>query len=228
MRNSLILLCLLILGEFQSIFSQPQYTFKRLTMADGMVSNYIVDVIQDKQGYIWMASESGLCKFDGKDFTIYNTGNSNIKSNAHNVLYYNDTDNTVWVGTQRDGVCIFNCETQTFTNLAGMMTEDVTDLSPSSDGGIWITHYHLGIDHYSNKTKQITHYKAEDIKGLVSGHFWCAKEDENGHLYVGLQKGGLAVIDIKNRPPKYTNMTLTTHIVFPIIQFIAFLSARRI
>ena len=199
MRNSLILLCLLILGEFQSIFSQPQYTFKRLTMADGMVSNYIVDVIQDKQGYIWMASESGLCKFDGKDFTIYNTGNSNIKSNAHNVLYYNDTDNTVWVGTQRDGVCIFNCETQTFTNLAGMMTEDVTDLSPSSDGGIWITHYHLGIDHYSNKTKQITHYKAEDIKGLVSGHFWCAKEDENGHLYVGLQKGGLAVIDIKKQ-----------------------------
>lgn len=202
MRNSLILLCLLILGEFQSVFSQPQYTFKRLTMTDGMVSNYIVDVIQDKQGYIWMASESGLCKFDGKDFTIYNTGNSNIKSNAHNVLYYNDTDNTVWVGTQRDGVCIFNCETQTFTNLAGMMTEDVTDLSPSSDGGIWITHYHLGIDHYSNQTKQITHYKAEDIKGLASGHFWCAKEDENGHLYVGLQKGGLAVIDIKKRTAK--------------------------
>lgn len=198
MKNCIVLF-LFLFGWYYSILSQPQYTFKRLTMSDGMVSNYIVDIIQDKQGYIWMASESGLCKFDGKDFTIYNTGNSNIKSNAHNVLYYNDTDNTVWVGTQRDGVCIFNCETQTFTNLAGMMTEDVTDLSPSSDGGIWITHYHLGIDHYSNKTKQITHYKAEDIKGLVSGHFWCAKEDENGHLYVGLQKGGLAVIDIKKQ-----------------------------
>ena len=70
MRNKLILLFLLILGEFQLIFSYPQYTFKRLTMTDGMVSNYIVDVIQDKQGYIWMASESGLCKFDGNDFTI--------------------------------------------------------------------------------------------------------------------------------------------------------------
>ena len=71
-------------------------------MADGMVSNYIVDIIQDKQGYIWMASESGLCKFDGKDFTIYNIGNSAIGSNAHNALYYNEADNTVWVGTQRD------------------------------------------------------------------------------------------------------------------------------
>lgn len=202
MRNKFILLFLLILGEFQLIFSQPQYTFKRLTMTDGLVSNYIVDVIQDKQGYIWMASESGLCKFDGNDFTIYNTGNSAIKSNAHNVLYYNKADNTVWVGTQRDGVCIFNCETQTFSNLPGMMTQDVTDLSPSSDGGIWITHYHLGIDYYNNKTKKITPYKAENIKGLSSGHFWCAKEDNNGHLYVGLQKGGLAVIDIKKRTAK--------------------------
>lgn len=202
MKNILIILLVLTVGEIQSICSQPPFTFKRLTMNDGMVSNYIVDVIQDKQGYIWMASESGLCKFDGNDFTIYDTSNSNIKSNAHNVLFYNEADNTVWVGTQRNGICIFNCDTQTFTNLDGMMTEDVTDLSPSSDGGIWITHYHLGIDHYSNQTKKITHYKAENIKGLSSGHFWCAKEDKNGHLFVGLQKGGLAVIDLKKQTAK--------------------------
>ena len=79
-------------------------------MANGMVSNYIVDIIQDKQGYIWMASESGLCKFDGKDFTIYNINNSAIGSNALNVLYYNEANNSVWVGTQRDGISIFDCE----------------------------------------------------------------------------------------------------------------------
>ena len=60
-----------------------------------------------------MASESGLCKFDGKDFTIYNIGNSAIGSNAHNALYYNEADNTVWVGTQRDGISIFDNKTQT-------------------------------------------------------------------------------------------------------------------
>lgn len=202
MKQVIILFFCLILGGYQLILSQPLYTFKRLTVADGLVSNYIVDIIQDKQGYIWMASESGLCKFDGKNFTTYNTSNSNIKGNAHNVLYYNEKDNTIWVGTQRDGVCIFDNKTQTFSNLTGMITEDVTDLSSASDGGIWITHYHLGIDHYNNQTRKITHYNAKDIKGLSSGHFWCAKEDNNGNLYVGLQKGGLAVIDIKTRTAK--------------------------
>lgn len=74
-------------------------------MANGMVSNYIVDIIQDKQGYIWMASESGLCKFDGKDFTIYNINNSAIGSNALNVLYYNEANNSVgWVPNETESV----------------------------------------------------------------------------------------------------------------------------
>lgn len=203
MKNYIALLILAISGCWQFTYSKSQYTFKRLTMTDGMVSNYIVDIIQDKQGYIWMASESGLCKFDGINFTTYNTGKSAIGSNALNVLYYNDVDNTVWIGTQRDGISIFDCEKQTFTKngVPKMITRDVTDLSPAMDGGIWITHYHLGIDYYSNQTKKLTHYRAADIKGLA-GNFWCATDDGNGHLYVGLHKGGLAIIDIKRRTAK--------------------------
>lgn len=202
MKNC-IFIFLLFIGWYQLIFSQPQYTFKRLTMADGMVSNYIVDIIQDKQGYIWMASEAGLCKFDGNNFITYNIGNSAIGSNAQNVLYYNEEDNTVWIGTQRDGISIFNCHTQTFTpnGVPDMFTRDITDLSPAANGGIWITHYHLGLDYYDNKTKKLTPYLAKDIKGL-SGNFWCATDDGNGHLYVGLHKGGMAIIDIQKRTAK--------------------------
>ena len=202
MRN-FIFLFLFFLGGCPTVFSQSPYTFKRLTMADGMVSNYIVDIIQDKQGYIWMASESGLCKFDGKDFTSYNTSNSSIGSNAQNVLLYNETDNTVWVGTQREGISIFDCETQTFTadGVPDMITRDITDLSPAADSGIWITHYHLGIDHYDCKTKVVTPYRAQDIDGLA-GNFWCATDDGKGSLYVGLHKGGLAVMDIQKKTAK--------------------------
>ena len=53
MKNCIVLF-LFLFGWCYSILSQPQYTFKRLTMSDGMVSNYVGDIIQDKQGYIWM------------------------------------------------------------------------------------------------------------------------------------------------------------------------------
>ena len=172
MRNYIVIF-LLFFGWCLLSFSQSPYIFKRLTMADGMVSNYIVDIIQDKQGiYMDGFRIRGYVNLTGKIFTIYNIGNSAIGSNAHNALYYNEADNTVWVGTQRDGISIFDNKTQTFiTNgVPGMITRDITNLSPAADGGIWITHYHLGIDYYSNKTKEITHYRAKDIKGL-SGNF---------------------------------------------------------
>lgn len=203
MKNYIILF-LLFIGCYQLTFSKPQYTFKRLTMTNGLISNYIMDIIQDKQGYIWMASESGLCKFDGKDFTTYNIDNAAIGNNAQNILHYNDTDNTIWIGTPHDGICIFDCNKQTFypDGVTGMMSKEITDISQATDGGIWITHYQSGIDYYDTKNKEITHYQAQKFKGKIKGNFWCAKDDGNGHLYVGLHQGGLAVIDIKERTTK--------------------------
>lgn len=202
MKNSIILF-FLFFGCYQSIFSIPQYTFKRLTMADGMISNYIIDIIQDKQGYIWIASESGLCKFDGKDFTTYNINDSTTRGNTLSVLFYNKADNTVWIGTQQNGISIFDCKEQKFTTnrVPDMISKDIADLSPAVDGGVWITHYHLGIDYYNNKTKKVTHYRTKEIKGL-SGNFRCTADDGKGHLYVGLHKGGLAIIDIQKRTAK--------------------------
>jgi hypothetical protein len=152
MRNYIVIF-LLFFGWCLLSFSQSPYIFKRLTMADGMVSNYIVDIIQDKQGYIWMASESGLCKFDGKDFTIYNIGNSAIGSNAHNALYYNEADNTVWVGTQRDGISIFDNKTQTFiTNGVNGVILITTKRGKSGKPNIRYSGY-VGFEDFSHKLK---------------------------------------------------------------------------
>ena len=93
MKKQLFFLLFFICEWCLSVHGEPEYTFKRLTMTEGMVSNYIVDIIQDNQGNIWLASESGLCKFDGIDFTPYNSEYSALGSNSLNVLFYNKADN---------------------------------------------------------------------------------------------------------------------------------------
>ena len=60
------------------VSAQRGFTFKRLNAANGISSNYVVDLAQDKAGNIWIASESGLSRFDGSQFTQYNTSNSDI------------------------------------------------------------------------------------------------------------------------------------------------------
>lgn len=56
------------------------------------------DLAMDQNGGIWMASFSGLIRFDGSNFTIYTTSNSGLPSNSVNVVEV-DSANNVWAGT---------------------------------------------------------------------------------------------------------------------------------
>jgi len=60
---------------------------------DGLPNNNVIDITQDGQGFIWIATESGLSRFDGRNFTAYTKNNSDIVSNALNTLLYVREDN---------------------------------------------------------------------------------------------------------------------------------------
>lgn len=47
-----------------------QFDIKNLTVKDGLPSNIIYDIKQDEIGYLWIATEKGLVKFDGDDFIV--------------------------------------------------------------------------------------------------------------------------------------------------------------
>ena len=180
---------------------QDDLILKRMGVEQGLSNNYVVDITQDNQGCVWIATESGLNKFDGRYFTVYNRNNSQISGNEHNALLSVPQDNTIWIGTQRDGISIFDVGSQTFETLdvyGGLITNDVTDLKMAADGGVWITHYHLGIDHYDRKTKKIECYSTSNVKGFT-GRNWTSCDDGKGHLYVGHVNDGLSIIDLKTR-----------------------------
>lgn len=70
----------------------------------GLPSNSVLDVLQDKQGYIWLASYDGLIRFDGRSFNVFTKESRNgFNSNSARVLEV-DKDGTLWVGTNTDGL----------------------------------------------------------------------------------------------------------------------------
>lgn len=184
--------------------AQP-YVIKRLGVEDGMSSNYVVSVTQDKKGYLWIATESGLNRFDGRQFNIYTKNNSGLSGNELNVVLAAPYENKVWIGTQRDGLCYFDYETETISRIPAtgnyMLSNDITDLSVAADSGLWITHYHFGVDYYDRKTKLFTPYSSKNVKGL-EGNNWVSKEDGNGNLYIGHHLRGLSIVSLKDRTAK--------------------------
>ena len=55
------------------LFSQnvPHPSFRHYTTDDGLASPEVYHVLQDKKGYIWIATDNGVSRFDGYDFRNY-------------------------------------------------------------------------------------------------------------------------------------------------------------
>lgn len=178
------------------------YQFKHLGVGDGLSNNYVTDIAQDKRGYIWIATESGLSRFDGRNFTTYKNNNSAITNNALNALLYDEEEDELWIGV-KDGLSKLNCSTHQFTNnIADSIANNIVALAHSVDNkGIWITNHHGEIIYYDKQTKLFTTFSSRDIKGLGNSN-WCSYDDGMGNLYIGHAQGGLSIVNIKNKTLK--------------------------
>lgn len=67
------------------------------TVDDGLPSNEVYHVIEDKQGYIWLATDHGIARFDGYSFKNYSTGDGLV----HNTVFgfYTDHRGRQWMRT---------------------------------------------------------------------------------------------------------------------------------
>ncbi|MEL1254540.1 two-component regulator propeller domain-containing protein [Flavobacterium sp. DGU38] len=64
------------------LFDRKTNTFKRLTTDDGLPSNTILRLLEDKEGNLWMSTYNGICRFDKKRKTFRNFSvNDGLQSN---------------------------------------------------------------------------------------------------------------------------------------------------
>jgi len=62
-------------GRAQAVASgqqSPQLVYRNWNNQNGLPQNTISDVVKDRKGYLWVATEEGLVKFDGAEFLLYN------------------------------------------------------------------------------------------------------------------------------------------------------------
>ncbi|MFT7028728.1 MAG: signal transduction histidine kinase/ligand-binding sensor domain-containing protein [Marinoscillum sp.] len=75
-----------------------QYVLQSWNTEHGMTSESTNDLLQSQDGYIWIGTYTGLHRFDGQNFKIFNAENSTIPST--NVLRMGlDSHDDIWVGT---------------------------------------------------------------------------------------------------------------------------------
>jgi signal transduction histidine kinase/streptogramin lyase len=59
-------------GTVPSLWAQ-QFSLRQYTVVDGLPQSQVNVIIEDKQGYLWIGTNGGLARFDGREFKVYNT-----------------------------------------------------------------------------------------------------------------------------------------------------------
>ncbi|WP_186452666.1 sensor histidine kinase [Chitinophaga polysaccharea] len=93
---SLSLLHLSPASSIAAIDTTPHYFVKHFSDEDGLPQNSIKGLVPDRNGFLWLATENGLSRFDGNYFFNFNSDNvPGLKSSRMARIYPNDTAITV-------------------------------------------------------------------------------------------------------------------------------------
>jgi ligand-binding sensor domain-containing protein len=80
--------------------SLAPYRFDHWTADNGLPQNPVCDIVQTRDGYLWLATFDGLVRFDGVRFTVFNKNNSpGIVTNRF-IRLFEDAQGDLWANTE--------------------------------------------------------------------------------------------------------------------------------
>ena len=157
-----------------------QYVLRSWSTEEGMASESTNEILQSDDGYIWIATYAGLHRFDGKDFTVFNTSNSNIPTPTI-LRLATGINGEIWIGTQH-GPTVFNSGNfKVPTGLESTSDMSVEQMMITSTGDLW----------FSTRSNRLLQYKNEHLEDrtlqfdLTESTVLSMIETENGDIFFG-------------------------------------------
>ncbi len=175
--------------------------FSGLSTEDGLSSEFVHDLVQDRRGYLWFATQTGLNRFDGHEVTVYEHRSEDRGTISHSFVWslLVDDAGVLWVGTDR-GVNTYDPATNRFDRTPlgeALAFVRVRAIAQDGAGRLWIGSIGSGLFSADPRTGEVVNYRhdPEDPASLPSDHVMDILSDRAGVLWVATNGGGLARLD---------------------------------
>ena len=176
----------------QSVVSQENYMFKKLTNNDGLSYSTVFDICQDSSGLIWFATKQGLNKYNSYDIQSYFTWDyPNLPSNIINDLCLS-SDNELYLGTTH-GLAKYNREQDDFSSITqdGRSLPAISTVLETSENQFFIGTTENGLWGYQADDNEIVQYAS------LSGHNISSMAKLEGKQYLIGTHQGLYIVNEK-------------------------------
>ena len=193
LQNRFVLSSIIFLvGSTISFAQKPEIetSFLNYNVEDGLPSDETYHVIQDSKGFIWIATDQGVARFDGKKFDVFSTGNGLPDDVIFQI--YEDRKGRIWFSS-------FNCKLSYFENnkIHEFQYNDellkVLDRSPISvklevdeEDNVWVGYSNAGLYKIDKKghVEEVIHdtsdsYYSSRVKVILKENFFSYGRKRN-------------------------------------------------
>ncbi|MBN9380468.1 MAG: histidine kinase [Chitinophagaceae bacterium] len=151
-----------------------EFIFRHLTTENGLVSDRITHILQDRQGYIWIATRSGLQRYDGCRFLTYHADIHNpdaLQTDWLNTIF-EDSRGRLWIGSDLESPYVFDRATGRFYDFNAHCPDKdniiagVWRFLEDGNGDIWVSAKN-GFFKLNRRSNQFENYNK--LLGIYAG-----------------------------------------------------------
>jgi signal transduction histidine kinase/ligand-binding sensor domain-containing protein len=220
-----------------NLFLPQKGKFRRITQGerdtDDLSNTFFIDMTEDREGNLWFGSTEGLyCLKNNPEGKITNLisyhhdpqDKFSISSNQVKSLYVDYMGN-LWIGTENDGINLFDRENQKFWHYRkddydpkSLNNEAIQAIYQEKSGNMWFCTFTGGLNYALKNRDAIILYQTLPGAAFSLSHntVTCFLEDHLGQIWVGTDGGGLNLFDkLTNRFVRFNmnNAHLTSNAI---------------
>lgn len=140
--------------------SPRKYVITHWGLDEGLPQSSVNDLLQSKDGYIWLATFGGLVRFDGVEFTVFDRSNAPGMISDRCVTLFEDRNGIIWIVTERglvrkennNGFWSYETNRSEGKDFSGKLYQD-------KSGTLWIVNSDI---HRFDNGNLITYYISDD------------------------------------------------------------------
>jgi ligand-binding sensor domain-containing protein len=178
---------------------RPMY-FEHITMRDGLSQSTVMSILQDSQGFLWLATESGLDRYDGYSIREYRRerGNKNGLASDYVWKVAEDARGDLWLATSGGGVARWDRRNDHFQQFRhdpadpySVASDAIRTLLIDAKGQVWAATERHGLDVIDPQTGRARHLRHVEgnPRSLSSDAVFALYTDRAGRLWVGTDNG---------------------------------------
>lgn len=200
-------ICLLLVLAEVSNAQTTIYNFERLSIEDGLPSNTIYDVIQDKQGFLWIGTDKGLARYDGSRIKVFVHDTDNARSISSNLVkrLYEGKNGKIWIASLQMGLSCYDPslpDHEAFTNYrsnlkdtTSLLNSEIYDVYEDDNGYVWVAGLDTDLQRLDPATGKFQNFRLGKKSSVRKSYFRFMADTKNKCLWLASRHDGFFRFD---------------------------------